>query len=215
MERDFLRNLDLSALGEGVQLPKSVIDAIMAENGNDINGLRAQITTLTGERDDWKSRAETAEAIVQRIPKDQDPEKLLDALQAAQRQLEEAQNDFASRTAARDFDDALKKTLDGIKFTSEAARRDVENQVRAAGLTAKDGAILGLTDLLGQIREKDAAAFVDEKAAGQDGRKARFTGKEPHDAGSGGMTVEQIAGIKDRAQRRAAIAENLELFGGK
>lgn len=214
MKRDFLENLDLSELGQGVKLPKAVIDAIMAENGNDINGLKNQVSTLTSERDSWKQRAETAEAVVEKLPKDQDPAKLLEALQTAQNELETEKKKFNDQISARDFNDALRVALDGVKFTSAAARRDVESQIRAAGLTAKDGAILGLQDLLGQIREKDATAFADEDGE-RDSKKPRFAQHQPHDAGSGAMTVEQIMAIKDRAQRRAAIAENLDLFGGK
>lgn len=42
MKREFLEGLDL---GEGAKLPKSAIDAIMAENGRDIEAKNNQITT--------------------------------------------------------------------------------------------------------------------------------------------------------------------------
>ena len=57
MKREFLEGLDL---GEGAKLPKSAIDAIMAENGRDIEAKNNQITTLTTERDGLKEQLTTA-----------------------------------------------------------------------------------------------------------------------------------------------------------
>lgn len=57
MKREFLEAIDL---GEGVRLTKAAIDAIMAENGKDIEAQKATITSLTSERDGLKSQLETA-----------------------------------------------------------------------------------------------------------------------------------------------------------
>lgn len=210
MEREFLKNLDL---GNGARLSKDVIDAIMAEHGKTVNPLLKQVNDLIKERDGLKERAEAAEAIVQKIPKDQDPAKLLEALEKAQKDLTDAKTDYDTRLAERDFDDALKAALEDVKFTSEAARRDVAGQVRAAGLKLVNGKIMGLGDLLGQIREKDASAFVDEKQEELENGKARFT-QPTGDGGKGGepMTREKIMAITDRAARRRAIAENIDIF---
>ncbi len=213
MEREFLKNLDL---GGGARLSKDVIDAIMAEHGKTVNPLRKQVDDLTKERDGLKDRAEAAESIVQKIPKDQDPAKLLEALEKAQNDLAAAEKDYNAKVAARDFDDALKTALEGIRFTSEAAKRDVAGQVRAAGLKLADGEIVGLGDLIGQIREKDASAFVDEKQQELEAGRARFT--QPTGDGRMGaepMTREKIMAIPDRAARRKAIAENITIFKGE
>ena len=50
-------------------------------------------------------------------------------------------------------------------------------EIREAGLKVKDGKILGLSDLLAQMKEKDASAFVDEKQEQLEaGRAKPFTG---------------------------------------
>lgn len=41
MTRDFWENFDM---GDGAKLPKAVIDAIMAENGKDINAIKGDLT---------------------------------------------------------------------------------------------------------------------------------------------------------------------------
>ena len=187
MEREFLKNLDL---GNGVRLSKDVIDAIMAEYGKTVTPLRKQVTDLTQDRDDWKTRAETAEGIVAQLPKDQDPAQLLEALNKAQTDLANATTEYEAKLAERDYNDALRAALDGMKFSSAAARRDVESQLRAAKLPLQDGQIMGLGDKIAKIRETDAEAFAPDNAPEKDNAPT------------------------DRAQRRAAIAENLDSLKG-
>ena len=211
MKREFLRNLDL---GDGARLPKEAEDAIMAEYGRDVIETKRQLDDVTADRDAWKSKAESAEAIVQKIPKDQDPAKLLEALEEANTNLANAQKDYNDKIAKRDFEDALKTALDGIKFSSGAAKEAVAAKLRDAGLPLQDGKIIGLSDMIASIKEKDASAFVDEKQEELEQGKARFTGKMAP-AGSGGKTKEEIEAITDKAERRAAIAANLNLFEGE
>ena len=59
--------------------------------------------------------------------------------------------------------DALKEEMEAFKFTSEAAKKAIMAEVKEAGLKLKDGKILGLSDPIGQIKEKDASAFAPDK----------------------------------------------------
>ena len=79
MKREFLEGLDL---GEGVKLPKSAIDAIMAENGRDIEAKNNTITALTTERDGLKTQLGDANATIQSY-KDMD----IDGIKAKARAL--------------------------------------------------------------------------------------------------------------------------------
>lgn len=65
MKRDFLKGLDL---GEGVKLTDAAIDAIMAENGKDIQAAKADTEQM--KKDLEKARADLAAA------KNGDPEEL-------------------------------------------------------------------------------------------------------------------------------------------
>ncbi len=206
MKREFLEGLDL---GDGAKLPKKAVEAIMAEHGKTLN-------QLTSDRDAWRQRAETAEAIVQKIPKDQDPAKLVEALNEAQTALETAKTDYDNKLAARDFDDALRAAMQEYKFTSPGAQRDAERQIREAGMSARDGKILGLKEFMDDLREKDPSAFVDEQAEKAEADKAHFT-RRTTDGGKDKktMTRDEIMAMPDRAARRKAIAENMELFENK
>ena len=65
MKREFLKGLDL---GEGAKLSDAAIDAIMAENGKDINAAKAEVKQM--EKDLEKAKADLAAA------KNGDPEEL-------------------------------------------------------------------------------------------------------------------------------------------
>lgn len=232
MKREFLEGLKVN----GEPLPKDVVEAIMAEHGKTKTGLEGQVTTLTTDRDTWKTRAETAEAIVEKLPKDVDPATISTVLKKAQDDLADAQ-----------FGIALDKALAGVKFSSKAAKASIEADIRKQGLKIKDGTILGLNDYLAKVKEQDASAFAEDKPAdadadadadgkgkgtGKDTGKgkgtgeakggtaqnaqtgaaggARFTTKLGTDEGP--KTKEEIMAIKDRPTRRAMMAEHPELF---
>lgn len=230
MKREFLKGLDL---GDGAKLPDNIVDAIMAEHGKTKNNLEGQITTLTNDRDGWKTRAEAAEAIVEKLPKDVDPATIGTVLKKAQDDLADVQ-----------FSMALDKALADVKFSSKAARASIEADIRKQGLTVKDGIILGLNDYLAEVREKDASAFAadepgtDPGAEGKekDAGKGKSSGKAADQGGpgkdqnaqtgaaggarfttklgsnEGPKTKADIMAIKDRKTRRAMIAEHLDLF---
>lgn len=129
------------------------------------------------KRDEFKAAKELAEETLKSF-EGIDPAKVNDEIDKWKKAAEEAQQNAQKQLDERDFNDTLKTELDKIQFTSAAARRDVESQIRAAGLKHKDGVILGLTDLLAQIKAAEADAFVDEHQLQLEGNKAKFT--QPH-----------------------------------
>lgn len=220
MKREFLEGLKVN----GEPLPKDVVEAIMAEHGKTKNNLEGQVTTLTTDRDAWKTRAETAEAIVGKLPKDVDPSTIGTALKKAQDDLADAQ-----------FGMALDKALADVKFSSKAAKASIEADIRKQGLKIKDGTILGLNDYLAKVKEQDASAFAadeptadpDAEGKEKDAGKGKSSGKEQNaQTGAAGgarfttklgsdevpKTKEGIMAIKDRKTRRAMIAEHMDLF---
>ena len=76
----------------------------------------------------------------------------------------------------------------------------------------KDGKILGLSDLISQMKEKDASAFIDEEQQKAQQNAARFTQPIGKQSQGGAMTKDQIMSIKDASERQAAIAANMSLF---
>lgn len=187
-------------------------EKVMAQYGKDVSKLQKENEKLTADRDKEKERADTAEETLKKFDGVD-----LDGMKAEvdnwKTKAENAEKDYAAQIAKRDFEDALKEEIGSYKFTSEAAKKAIMAEIREAGLKVKDGKILGLSDLLAQMKEKDASAFVDEKQEQLEaGRAKPFTGPLNSGGSTKKMTREEIFGIKDRTERQKAIAENLSEF---
>lgn len=188
-------------------------EKVMAQYGKDVSKLQKENEKLTADRDKEKERADTAEETLKNFD-GVDVETMQAELATWQQKAKDIEKDYTDKLAQRDFEDALKEEISGYKFTSEAAKEAIMARIRNAGLKVSDGKILGLSDLLAQIKEKDASAFVDEKQEQLEaGRAKPFTGPlNPNGGGAKKMTREEISGIKDTAARQRAIAENFSLF---
>lgn len=162
------------------------IQYVMKEYGKDVKKLQKDNETLTADRDNWKSKAKTAEETLKGFD-GIDPEQIQKDLKEWQKKAEDAEKDYKEKLYERDFADALGKEFETIKFSSEAAKKQIMNDVKAAGLKLHDGKILGLNDLIAQMKESDASAFVDENADKAKAVAARFTTpKTGAGAGTGG-----------------------------
>lgn len=151
-------------------------EKVMAQYGKDISKLQKENEKLTTDRDKEKERADTAEETLKKFD-GVDMETMQAEIATWQQKAKDAEKDYADKLAQRDFEDALKEEIGGYKFTSEAAKKAIMAEIREAGLKVKDGKILGLSDLLAQMKEKDASAFVDEKQEQLEaGRAKLFTG---------------------------------------
>lgn len=188
-------------------------EKVMAQYGKDVSKLQKENEKLTADRDKEKERADTAEETLKKFD-GVDLETMQAELATWQQKAKDAEKDYADKLAQRDFEDALKEEISGYKFTSEAAKKAIMAEIREAGLKVKDGKILGLSDLLAQMKEKDASAFVDEKQEQLEaGRAKPFTGPlNPNGGGAKKMTREEIEAIKDPAEMQQRIAENIHLF---
>lgn len=144
---------------------KAINDAVI-ENYRTIKDYNNQAKKLT----DSESALETAN---QQLRDAQETLKAFDGVDVdgfkkkiadLEEKIKTTEKEADAKIYERDYNDALKAELDAYKFTSEAAKRDVSSQAKAANLTLKDGKLLGFADLMGQIKKTDATAFVDEEA---------------------------------------------------
>ena len=163
------------------------------------------------DRDTWKEKAETAESTLKGF-EGVDLETMQKDLADWKKKAEDAEKNAQAQLYERDFTDALKTEFEGIKFSSEAAQRAIMAEVKEAGLKLKDGKILGLNDLITQMKEKDASAFVDDEQQKAQQNQARFTQPTNKQGQGGALTKDQIMSIKDASERQAAIAANMSLF---
>lgn len=204
--------------GFGIEVPADKTDALNAEVAKnyrtiaDYNKQTAKTTKAEQERDGYKEQLDTANETLKGF-EGVDLTTIQSDLATWKKKAEDAEKDFAAKIYARDFDDALKTEMENVKFSSEAAKRAVMAEIRDAKLNLKDGKILGLNDLIEQIKTKDASAFVDEQQQNLENNKAKFTSSiGSGNQGKGTITKADIMKIKDASERQAAIAQHLDLF---
>lgn len=184
------------------------IKFVMSENGKDIEKAKSDISALTAERDKYKAQAENAEESLKKF-EDIDVDSVKAELADWKKKAEDQQKAYTEELYKRDFKDALTKELAEVKFSSEAAKKSIINEIESAGLKLNNGKILGLNDLLDQMKEADKTAFISEA----DENKPKFTDSMGSSSGNEGtLTKQDILKIKDSSERQRAIAQNINLF---
>ena len=198
----------------GIEIPedkKADVKKALSEHYKNAKEVGKIMSKVEGERDDWKERAETAEETLKGFD-GIDPANIQTEIDGWKKKAEDAEKEFNAKIYDRDFSDALKVALDDVKFSSEAAKKSVMADIKEAGLKLKGGKILGLNDLIEQLKQSDASAFVDESQQQAQQNQARFTTHVGQQQTPGTMTKKDIEAIKDPSERQAAIAQNIQLF---
>lgn len=209
-----MQNIEAILTELGIEVPadkKENLTKKVAENYITKAEHEKKLGKVETDRDTWKEKAETAETTLKGF-EGVDLETMQRDLADWKRKAEDAEKNAQQQLYERDFVDALKTEFEGIKFSSEAAKRAIMAEIKEAGLKLKDGKILGLSDLISQMKEKDASAFVDEEQQKAQQNAARFTQPIGKQNQGGAMTKDQIMSIKDASERQAAIAANMSLF---
>lgn len=198
----------------GIDIPEDKqadVKKALSEHYKNAGEVTKTLTKVEGERDAWKERAETAENTLKSF-EGIDPESIKGELATWKKKAEDAEKEYNDKIYERDFADALKTALEDVKFSSASAKKAVMADIKDAGLKLKDGKILGLNDLLEQMKKDDASAFVDDDQQTAMQNQARFTTGITHNNKPGKMTKKEIMDIKDASERQAAIASNISLF---
>ena len=198
----------------GIEIPEDKqadVKKALSEHYKNAKEVAKTLSKVEGERDNWKERAETAEETLKGFD-GIDPTQIQTELDGWKKKAEDAEKEYNAKIYDRDFSDALKAALEDVKFSSEAAKKSVMADIKEAGLKLKDGKILGLNDLIEQMKQSDASAFVDEGQQQAQQNQARFTKPARQQQTPGSMTRKEIEAIKDPSERQAAIAQNIQLF---
>ena len=198
----------------GIEVPEDKVEEVkraLSKYYKNNGEVTQTLTKVEGERDAWKERAETAENTLKSF-EGIDPESIKGELATWKQKAADAEKEYNDKIYERDFADALKTALEDVKFSSASAKKAVMADIKGAGLKLKDGKILGLNDLLEQMKKDDASAFVDEDQEQAERDQARFTTSISKNTPPGKMTKADIMNIKDAGERQAAIASNMSLF---
>lgn len=171
-------------------LTKEQVDAVFALAGKDITKHQKTIETLTAERDDLKTRLETAENTVSAF-EGKTPEDVKAEIEKYQKESAEAGKRYEAQITARDQRDWLNAQYEKYGVASPYARQALTAEVQAenSGVTWKDGGYMGFEDFMKKAKEKDGSIYMtaEEKAAAA---KAEPPKKEPSIVGpTGGKTA--------------------------
>ena len=175
-----MKTEELIALG----LTEEQVNKVFAMHGKEINAQKQKVTTVEGERDNYKSQLDTANATLKRF-EGIDPDKIKGELATYKTQAEEAQKNFDRQITQRDQRDWLIKKLDEFGVNSPFARKQLiaECMSEESGLTWKGGEYLGFGDYMKKAKEQDTSLYQTaeekaeaEKAAAAQKKAPTFTG---------------------------------------
>lgn len=196
----------------GVQLTDELKEAVKKSFGEEVYSkfeFDKKIKKAEDERDQYKTRAETAEETLKGFD-GKDFETITKERDEWKQKAELAEKDYSAKLAEREKNDLLKEACENIKFSSESAKRAIMADI-AKNVTVKDGKLIGFNDLLEDAKKTDASAFVDENQQHLEQNKAKFTTQQKNNTGET-LTKDQIMAMKDPAERQKAIRENIGLF---
>lgn len=155
MKREFLTGLGLDA---------TVVDQIMAENGKDIESLKAEVKVkdatlkdLTQKNLGYESKIKEFEALdVAKITQERDSYK-------TQYEAAVKDKDSAIESIKKDF--ALDNALSKYQFTSDFAKQGIKAKIAEKGLKFKDGSFEGLEEEIKTLQEAHKDAFKDTESS--------------------------------------------------
>lgn len=180
------------------------LTAAVAKEYKTINEYDNKVKSLEGERDGYKNQLETANETLKKLD-GLDPEAIKAEREEYEKKIKTLQEEHQKEKDAKSYEEAVDKSLESMKFTSEYAKRAVKAEIMAAGLKQVDGKLMGINDLVDSIKSKDATAFVNEEQQNMEKNKARFTGNLNNN-----QQEQKAADIKDIRRAMGLPAEKKE-----
>ena len=153
MKRDDVKKL----LGD--QIGDDVIDKIMAEHGKDIEGKKAEVSTLTTERDALKTQLDQASQQIDSF-KTMDIEGVKKSADEWKAKAEQAAKDAEVQVHKLKFEHALEASLTGAKAKDiKSVAAHLNTELLKMG---EDGTISGLKEQLEKIQSEHDYLFVSD-----------------------------------------------------
>lgn len=163
MKREFL---------EGLNLNKEAIDAIMAENGKDIEAekkktanIQNKLDTANTELTTVKEQLESANSTIQSY-KDMDIEGIKKSADDWKAKYEEDTKKLQADLQAKDYDYAAKDYINQFKFIDDDVKEIVLNKFKAKEFKLEEGKFLGADDFMKDYQEAHKSLFVQEAPEG-------------------------------------------------
>lgn len=156
-----MKREDIIALGIE---DKEVLDKILALNGTDIEKQKTAVTTLTAERDNYKTQLEAANQQIEQF-KGLNVEQIQQAADDWKQKYETAEANYQKQLTDRDYNDAALASLTDVNFTSKAAKTAFIALLKEKQLKLDGGKLVGFDEILTQAKADDPSAFASDKPA--------------------------------------------------
>lgn len=169
----------------------------------DFNAKVEEIKTLRGEK---KTLEDEVSRLNENANGNEDVKKELEALKAKiDADAKQAEAERISREKAESDERLFNEALGEKKFSHDAVKSHYFNLFRQ-DLAKEENKGKSAVDILHNLTKDDATAFTGVTAV-------KLQGGTPLGNGTKYTSKADIMAIKDRTERRNAIAQNLELFG--
>lgn len=169
----------------------------------DFNAKVEEVKTLKGEK---KTLEDEVSKLNENANGNEDVKKELEALKAKiDADAKQAEADRISREKAESDERLFNEAVGEKKFSHDAVKSHYFNLFRQ-DLAKEENKGKSAVDILHNLTKDDATAFTGVTAV-------KLQGGTPLGNGTKYTSKADIMAIKDRTERRNAIAQNLELFG--
>lgn len=162
-----MKNIETILAEAGLTLTdeqKAAITKGVAENYKTAAEFDKKVGTLTTERDSFRTQYEDAKKSLEGF-NGVDIDAMKQQISDANQKIKDAEDNAKKALSQRDYSDAVKAQLEGIAFTSNAAKKAFTEDLTAKNLPIQDGKLLGFDDYLKAYKEADKGAIVDKNAA--------------------------------------------------
>ena len=188
-----MKNIHEILKSVGIEVPadkKEAFDKEVIENYktvSEVNLIRGKLENAESERDTYKNKYD--EDIKKRDADLEDLQKKLknagvDAeklktletdLATLKKTYEESKGEYEKKLADQAYEFALKQKVDGLKFSSNSAKKAFIADAMKEEMKIKDGELQGFDSFVKSYKENDAGAFISEDPNKQD--PPHFSGK--------------------------------------
>lgn len=149
MKREDLKQLGLSA---------EQVDAVMKAHGQDVNGLKEQLESMTTERDGLQSQVKERDKQLSQLEKNAgDNEDLMNQIKQLKEDNKAAKADYESKLAAQTKSFKIDSALRDAKAKNiKAVRSLIDTEKVSVG---DDGKVIGLAEQLDAVKKSDGYLF--------------------------------------------------------
>ena len=188
-----MKNIHEILKSVGIEVPtdkKEAFDKEVLENYktvSEVNLIRGKLEKAESERDTYKNKYD--EDIKKRDADLEDLQKKLknagvdaEKLKTLETDLatlkttyEESKGEYEKKLADQAYEFALKQKVDGLKFSSNSAKKAFIADAMKEEMKIKDGELQGFDSFVKSYKENDAGAFISEEQNKQD--PPHFSGK--------------------------------------